>query len=112
MITNRRKTLYPNKMVTTFSFGCKDTYDFLDNNVGVLHLDVSVSNSPYEIAKNHNMISVNSTLQIDLMGQCASEAIGTLQISGAGGQLDFVLGAYLSKGGKKITGQRHLLANP
>ena len=57
-------------------------------------------NNPYIIAKNDKMISVNSTLQLDLTGQCASEAIGSYQFSGVGGQADFVQGAWLSKGGK------------
>ena len=102
VITNRRKTYFNGKMVATFSFGGKGLYDFLDDNVGVLHLDVGRVNAPHEIAKNHNYVSINTTLQIDLMGQCASEAIGTLQISGIGGQTDTVMGAKMSPGGKSV----------
>lgn len=106
VITNAFKTHCKHKMVTTFSLGGKETYDFLDDNIGVLHLDVAKTNSPYEIAKNHKMVSVNTTLQVDLMGQCASEAIGTLQISGVGGQTDTVLGAKMSPDGKSIIALR------
>ena len=102
VITNRKKTYFPDRMITTFSYGDKKTYEFLDNNIGVLHLNVARTNSPFEIAKNDKMISINSTLQIDLMGQCASEAIGPLQISGIGGQMDTAVGAKMSKGGKSI----------
>jgi acyl-CoA hydrolase len=102
VVTNRKKTHYRGKMITTFSYGGKELYDFLDDNVSVLHLDVAHVNSPFEIAKNDKMISVNSTLQIDLMGQCASEAFGPFQLSGIGGQTDTAAGAKMSCGGKSI----------
>jgi acyl-CoA hydrolase len=106
VVTNACKTHHRHKMVTTFSLGSKETYDFLNDNISVLHLDVAETNSPYEIAKNAKMVSVNTALQVDLMGQCASEAIGTLQISGVGGQTDTVLGAKMSPGGKSIIALR------
>jgi acyl-CoA hydrolase len=106
VITNRKKTSFEDRMVTTFSFGSKALYDFIDDNPGILHLDVSKVNSPYEIAKNHKMVSVNTTLQIDLTGQCASEARGMLQISGTGGQTDTAMGAKMSQGGKSIIALR------
>lgn len=102
VVTNRKKNYFPDKIVTTFTLGSKETYDFIDDNVGVLHLDVGKTNSPYVVAQNDNMVSVNTTLQIDLMGQCASEAIGTTQISGSGGQVDTAVGAKMSKNGKSI----------
>ncbi|MDR1943664.1 MAG: hypothetical protein LBQ19_02480 [Synergistaceae bacterium] len=102
VVTNRKKTLFPNKMITTFSYGCQETYDFLDDNVNVLHLDVARANSPFEIAKNNKMVSVNTTLQADIMGQCASEAFGPLQLSGIGGQTDTAAGAKMAPGGKSI----------
>jgi acyl-CoA hydrolase len=92
-ITNRKKNYFPNKLITTFSMGSKDTYDYIDNNVSVLHLDVAFTNSPNVFARNDNIISVNTTLSVDLMGQCASEAIGTNQISGVGGQNETAVGA-------------------
>jgi acyl-CoA hydrolase len=102
VVTNEHKGIYKNRLVTTFSFGSKETYDFLDDNVNVLHIDVAEINNPCEIAKNPKMVSVNTALQVDLMGQCASEAIGTLQISGTGGQTDTIMGAKMSPGGKSI----------
>jgi acyl-CoA hydrolase len=102
VVTNRKKTYYPDRIVTTFTYGCQETYDFIDENVGVLHLDVGRSNSPYEIAKNDKMVSINTTLQVDLTGQCASEAFGLFQLSGIGGQTDTAVGAKMSSGGKSI----------
>lgn len=105
-VNNSKKTLYPDKMVTTFTYGSKETYEFIDDNLGVLHLDVAYVNDPYIIAQNKKMVSINTTLQVDLMGQCASEAIGTLQISGAGGQVDTAVGAKMTEGGKSIMALR------
>jgi acyl-CoA hydrolase len=101
-ITNRKKNYFPNKLITTFSMGSKDTYDYIDNNVSVLHLDVAFTNSPNVFARNDNIISVNTTLSVDLMGQCASEAIGTNQISGVGGQNETAVGAKEAKGGRSV----------
>lgn len=102
VITNRKKNYFPNKIVTTFTLGSKETYDFIDNNISILHLDVKKTNSPHIVAKNDNMVSVNTTLQVDLMGQCASEAVGTAQISGTGGQVDTAVGAKMAKNGRSI----------
>lgn len=102
IVTNRSKTLHRDKIVTAFSFGSKETYDFLDDNRGVLHLSIEHVNSPAVICKNDKMVSVNTTLQVDLMGQCASEAIGTIQISGIGGQSETASGAKESRGGKAV----------
>ncbi len=102
VITNHRKTLYRDQMITTFSFGSKETYDFLDDNVGVLHLRTEDVNNPDIISRNYKMVSVNTTLQVDLAGQCASEAVGTLQISGIGGQSETAVGAKASQGGKSV----------
>jgi acyl-CoA hydrolase len=102
VVTNLYKKTYPGKIVTTFTFGNKETYDFIDGNVGVLHLDVAHTNDPHVIAQNDKVVSVNTTLSVDLYGQCVSESIGNLQISGSGGQVDFVMGAKQSPGGKSI----------
>ena len=102
IVTNHAKTIYKDKMVTAFSYGSKAAYDFLDNNPNVLHLEVGHVNDPSVIRQNRKMVSVNTTLQIDLMGQCASEAIGTLQLSGTGGQTETASGARQSEGGKSI----------
>ncbi|MBQ3379315.1 MAG: 4-hydroxybutyrate--acetyl-CoA CoA transferase [Clostridia bacterium] len=101
-ITNRKKNYFKNKFVTSFSAGSKDVYDFIDDNPNVLHLQVAFVNSPEVFARNDKVISVNTTLQVDLMGQCASEAILTNQISGTGGQTETIIGAKESKGGKSI----------
>lgn len=101
-VTNRKKNYFPNKIVTTFTMGCKETYDFIDDNVEVLHLESAFVNSPAVISRNDNFVSINTALMLDLMGQAASESIGTLQISGVGGQTDMVVGAKESKGGRSI----------
>lgn len=102
VVTNAAKTLHKDKMVTAFSFGSKAAYDFLDNNPNVLHLEVGYTNDPSVIRQNRKMVSVNTTLQVDLTGQCASESIGTLQLSGTGGQTETASGARQSEGGKSI----------
>lgn len=102
VVTNAAKTLHKDKMVTAFSFGSKAAYDFLNNNPNVLHLEVGYTNDPAVIRQNRKMVSVNTTLQVDLTGQCASESIGTLQLSGTGGQTETASGARQSEGGKSI----------
>lgn len=102
VVTNAAKTLHKGKMVTAFSFGSRAAYDFLDNNPNVLHLEVGYTNDPSVIRQNRKMVSVNTTLQVDLSGQCASESIGTLQLSGTGGQTETASGARQSEGGKSI----------
>jgi 4-hydroxybutyrate CoA-transferase len=102
VITSTRKTFMPYKWVGSFAWGSQELYDFMNENPMIEMHTCGFVNNPYIIAKNDNMISVNSTLQIDLTGQCASEAIGPYQFSGVGGQADFVQGAWLSKGGKSF----------
>lgn len=102
VVTNAAKTLHKGKMVTAFSFGSRAAYDFLDNNPNVLHLEVGYTNDPAVIRQNRKMVSVNTTLQVDLTGQCASESIGTLQLSGTGGQTETASGARQAEGGKSI----------
>lgn len=99
-LTNRRKTLYPNKGVLGLAIGTKELYDWLDDNPGVAGFPLSYVNDPTVIARNDNMISINGCLTADLYGQVGAESAGTRQISGTGGQLDFVTGATMSKGGK------------
>jgi acyl-CoA hydrolase len=102
VITCTRKTFMPYKWIGSFAWGSQELYDFIHENPMIEMHTCGFVNNPYIIAKNDNMISVNSTLQIDLTGQCASEAIGPYQFSGVGGQADFVQGAWLSKGGKSF----------
>ena len=97
-----RKTLHPGVGVFAFSMGDLNTYEFLDGNRGMEAHPVSYVNDPAVIARNARMISVNATLQIDLTGACCSEFLNGRQFTAAGGQLDFVRGAYGSQGGKSI----------
>lgn len=102
VITGKKKNLHRGKMVATFALGTQKLYDFIDENPGVLILDGKYVNDPYVIGQNDNMVSINTTLEIDLTGQCCSESIGHRQFSGTGGQADTAIGAQLSKNGKSI----------
>lgn len=99
-LTGKCKNIDPEKMVFTFALGSKKLYDFLHNNPGVASYPVDYTNYPHIIAQNDKVMSINGALEVDLYGQVAAESTGTRQISGTGGQVDFVEGAYLSKGGK------------
>jgi itaconate CoA-transferase len=100
--TGARKTYHPGKALYAFAAGSQRMYDFLDDNPYIEAHPVSYTNFPPHIARNDHMISVNSTIQVDLTGQCASESIGPRQFSGTGGQHDYARGAFDSKGGKSI----------
>jgi itaconate CoA-transferase len=102
VVTGKRKTLHPRKNVFTVAQGLKDTYEFLNNNPSMESYPVSFTNEPAVIAQNENMISINSIIEVDLQGQCNSEFLGGSQFSGTGGQLDFVRGAFNSRGGKSV----------
>lgn len=101
-INNRVKTFQPGKSVVGFAYGTKELYRFLDHNESMYFMPLPVINDPNTIAKNDNMISINNALSIDLTGQVASESTGFKQHSGIGGQLDYVRGAQMSKGGKSF----------
>ncbi len=102
IVTNKLKTLHKGKAVITFLMGTKKLYDFVDDNPMFYMAPVDYVNNPYIIAQNYRMVSVNSCVQVDLMGQVASESVGLKQISAVGGQVDFVRGANLCPGGKSI----------
>lgn len=102
VINNSKKTLLPGKFVAAFLMGTRKLYDFVDHNPDVDMRPVDYVNNPFVIAQNDNLVSINSCVQVDLMGQAASESIGPMQISGVGGQVDFVRGASASKGGRSI----------
>jgi len=110
VITCARKNFHPNKMVATFFMGTEKLYTFIHNNPMVEMFAVDYTNNPAIIARNDNVVSINSTLQIDLTGQAASESIGYRQFSGTGGQADFVRGAAWSKGGRSIIAFRSTAA--
>ncbi len=101
-INNSRKVTDPGLSVFTFALGDKALYDFIDDNAAVESRPVDYVNDPAVIARNDHVVSVNATLQIDLSGACNSEHLAGRQFSAAGGQLDFVRGAYASKGGRSI----------
>lgn len=102
VVTNSKKAINPGKFIATFLMGTKKLYDFVDNNPDVIMLSVDQVNDPCIIGQHKNMISINSALQVDLMGQVNAEMIGSRQFSGIGGQVDFVRGASRSAGGKSI----------
>ena len=101
-VTNRVKQTFPGRRVFTFALGDARSYDWLGDNQAVYSLPVDRVNDPRHIAKNDNVVSVNATLQVDLSGACNSEHMLGHQYSGAGGQLDFVRGANMSRGGQSI----------
>jgi acyl-CoA hydrolase len=111
IVTNRRKTLHPGKMVATFALGTQKLYDFLDRNVSVEVLRGRYVNDPYVVGKNYKMVSVNTAIQVDVIGQVCSQSIGTRQFSGTGGQLDTHRGAQLSEGGRGIIALRSTAKN-
>lgn len=102
VVTGRRKTLHPWKNVFTLASGNRKMYEFMNDNPSIESYPVSHTNDPAVIAQNDNMISINAILEVDLLGQCNAEFLDGHQFSGTGGQLDFVRGAFNSKGGKSI----------
>jgi len=99
-VTNMKKPIHVGKTVATLAWGSKKMYDFMDDNPAFEMYPVSYINNPAVIAQHDNFVSVNSCVEVDLFGQVCSESIGTKHYSGSGGQLDFVRGANMSKGGK------------
>lgn len=102
VITGNKLTLHKGKIMTTFILGDQDLYDFVDDNPSVEVRAGNYTNDPYIIGQIDNMVSINTTLEIDLTGQCASESIGSKQFSGSGGQADTAIGAQNAKGGKSF----------
>jgi itaconate CoA-transferase len=102
VVTGQKKNLHPRKSVFTNAIGTQSMYEFMNDNPGIESYPVSYINNPDTIAKNDNMFSINATLEVDLLGQCNSEYLAGTQFSGTGGQLDYVRGAFNSKGGKSI----------
>jgi len=94
-----KKKTHKGKHVCCFALGTQELYDFIDNNPSVQVLNGHYVNDPAIIGLNDNQVSINTTIEIDLTGQCASESIGHKQFSGTGGQADTAIGAQISKGG-------------
>lgn len=102
VITGARKNFKPRKVIVGFVIGTKRMFEFVDNNPIFEFHPTSYTNDPLLIARNDNMIAINSALEVDLTGQVCSDSIGTFFYSGIGGQVDFLRGASRSKGGKPI----------
>ena len=102
VIDGAAKAIDRGKVVASFLLGSADVYSFIDHNPDVLMKEIAYTNDPRIIAQNPGMVSINSAIEIDLTGQVCADSIGERIYSGTGGQLDFVRGAKLSKGGKAI----------
>jgi acyl-CoA hydrolase len=101
-VNNSRKTLHAGKTIATFALGTQRLYEFMNENPMIEMHPVDYTNDPTIIGKNDKMVSINATIEVDLLGQCCSESFGHLQWSGTGGQADFVRGANVSKGGQSF----------
>lgn len=101
-ITGARKNIDRYKQVYSFAMGTAEMYEFINDNPGMAACSIDYTNDPKVVAQIDNFISINAAVEMDLFGQVCAESIGTKQVSGTGGQLDFVIGAYHSKGGQSF----------
>lgn len=101
-VNNSKKNFYRNRTIGAFMWGNQHLYDFADGNPMIEILPIRYVNDPFNIAKNENMVSLNTALEIDLTGQVCSETIAGVQYSGTGGATDFAYGAYHAPGGRSI----------
>lgn len=111
-VTNSRKTFMPGKSVCVFALGTRALYRFIDHNADLYFAPFPVVNAPETIAKNKDMISVNTAISVDLFGQVNADNFCGRQYSSTGGQLDFVRGAQMSQGGKSFIALNALAGNP
>ena len=102
IVNNKFKGTHLNRTITSFAFGTRKLYDYINDNPAFAFMDVEHVNYPINIMKNKKMVAINSAIEIDLTGQVCADSIGTFQFSGIGGQMDFMRGAALSEGGKPI----------
>lgn len=102
IVTNKYKSIHPNKVVTGFALGSRKLYDYVDDNPAFAFLDIDYVNETSVIRRNPKVVAINSAIEVDLTGQVCADSIGTYQFSGVGGQMDFMRGAALSEGGKPI----------
>ncbi len=102
VIDNSRKNIDRGKTVATFCMGKKETYELLHDNPSIEFRPIDYTNNPAIIARNKNMVAINSALEVDLTGQSTAESLGKTLMSGVGGQADFMRGAVLAQGGKTI----------
>jgi len=101
-ITGAKKRIDRYKQVFSFALGSSEMYSYIDDNPGVVAYSVNYTNNPIIVSTLHDFVSINACIEIDLFGQVCSESVGTRHISGTGGQLDFVEGAYKSKNGQSF----------
>jgi len=101
-VTNRKKSYLPGKMVATFALGSQQLYKFMHRNPMLEMHPVDYTNDPFLAARNDKLVTINATLQVDLIGQCCSESFGPQSYSGTGGQVDFVRAANRSRDGKSF----------
>ena len=101
-VSGHAKTLNTGKITFTFGLGSRQLYETANRNADLICCPVDYTNMPHNIMQNDRVIAINNTTQVDLQGQAASESDGNRHISGTGGQLQFVRGAYASKGGKSF----------
>jgi acyl-CoA hydrolase len=102
VVNNKYKSVHLNRTITSFAFGTRKLYDYIDDNPAFAFMDVEQVNYPINIMMNKKMVAINSAIEIDLTGQVCADSIGSYQYSGIGGQMDFMRGAALSEGGKPI----------
>lgn len=102
VITGKKKTKHPEKIVAGFVMGSRRLYDFVDDNPMIAMLDIAYVNDTAVIRKNPKVTAINSAIEVDITGQVCADSIGTYHYSGVGGQMDFIRGASLSEGGKPI----------
>jgi acyl-CoA hydrolase len=102
IINNSQKVIHPFKTVTGFAVGTKKLYDYVNDNPAFAFLDIDFVNDPHIISKNPKVVAINSAIEVDITGQVCADSIGMNLYSGIGGQMDFIRGAALSKGGKPI----------
>ncbi|MCA9679894.1 MAG: acetyl-CoA hydrolase/transferase family protein [Myxococcales bacterium] len=102
VVDNQHKTIHPGRTISGFVMGTRALYDYVDDNPTVMQLDIAYVNRVDVIARNPKVTAINSAVEVDLTGQVCADSIGERIISGVGGQMDFIRGAALSKGGKPI----------
>lgn len=102
VVNGAKKKVNPYKIVSGFAMGTRRLYDFMDDNPEIEMLDIAYVNDTAIIRQNPKVTAINSAIEIDITGQVCADSIGTKMFSGVGGQMDFMRGAALSKGGKPI----------
>ncbi|MCC5895306.1 MAG: acetyl-CoA hydrolase/transferase family protein [Alkalibacterium sp.] len=102
VVTNKHNPVSPGQTLSTFAIGSKRLYEFMDNNKDIVMLPCDVTNSPVNIAKVDNLVSINSSVEVDFYGQCNSESVGGMLYSSTGGQADFTKGVRMTKNGRGV----------